>query len=193
MKLDILKKFCEFKSVEKTADYFGISIDDFFGKICQVCEDLDQIKPLAKKNHLVEPDKSLDVYIDGASRNNPGPAGIGIVFMQNEQIIHTVSKYIGEKTNNEAEYTALIEALKFALEQGVKYIKVFSDSELVVRQINGIYAIKQEHLKKLYKEALLLIEKFEHFEINHVVRDLNAKADKLAKLAIEHSDKLAHR
>ncbi|OSS43085.1 putative phosphoglycerate mutase [Desulfurella amilsii] len=193
MKLDLLKKFCEFKSVEKTADYFGISIDDFFGKISQICGDLEIDKPLAKKNHLIEPDKPLSAYIDGASSNNPGHAGIGIVFIQDEQIIDTVSEYIGEKTNNEAEYTALIEALKNGLNFGVKSIKVFSDSELVVKQIKGVYAVKQEHLKKLNKEARLLIEKFEHFEINHIVRSFNAKADKLAKSAIEHNGKLAHR
>ena len=113
--------------------------------------------------------------------------------MQDEQIIDTVSEYIGEKTNNEAEYTALLEALKKGLDFGVKSIKVFSDSELVVKQIKGIYAVKQEHLKKLNKEALSLIEKFDHFEINHVVRSLNAKADKLAKSAIEHNSKLTHK
>jgi ribonuclease HI len=143
MKLDLLKKFCELQSVEKTADYFGISIDDFFGKISQICKDLEIDKPLAKKNHLIEPDKPLSVYIDGASSNNPGPAGIGIVFIQDEQIIYTVSKYIGEKTNNEAEYIALIEALNLVLDQDIKSIKVFSDSELVVKQIKGIYAVKQ--------------------------------------------------
>jgi ribonuclease HI len=193
MKLDLLKKFCELQSVEKTADYFGISIDDFFGKVSQICKDLEIDKPLAKKNHLIEPDKPLSVYIDGASSNNPGPAGIGIVFIQDEQIIYTVSKYIGEKTNNEAEYTALIEALNLVLDQDIKSIKVFSDSELVVKQIKGIYAVKQEHLKKLNKEALSLIEKFDHFEINHVARGLNAKADKLAKSAIEHNGKLTHK
>jgi ribonuclease HI len=98
---------------------------------------------LPKKNHLIEPDKPLSVYIDGASSNNPGPAGIGIVFIQDEQIIYTVSKYIGEKTNNEAEYIALIEALNLVLDQDIKSIKVFSDSELVVKQIKGIYAVKQ--------------------------------------------------
>jgi ribonuclease HI len=193
MKLELLKKFCELQSVEKTADYFGISIDDFFGKISQICKDLGIDKPFIKKNHLIGPDKPLSVYIDGASSNNPGPAGIGIVFIQDEQIIYTVSKYIGEKTNNEAEYTALIEALNLVLDQGIKSIKVFSDSELVVKQIKGIYAVKQEHLKKLNKEALSLIEKFDHFEINHIVRSLNAKADKLAKSAIEHNGKLTHK
>ncbi|AHF97101.1 ribonuclease H [Desulfurella acetivorans A63] len=193
MNLNLLKKFCEFKSVEKTADYFGISIDDFFGKIKQICEELEKCNYLAKKNQLSNLDTTLTVFIDGASSNNPGSAGIGIVFMQNGEIIKTVSEYIGEKTNNEAEYTALIRALEIGLDLGVKSIEVFSDSELIVKQVLGKYAVKQDHLKRLNQKVLSLIDKFEHFEIKHINRNLNSQADKLAKSAIEHSDKQAHK
>lgn len=193
MKLELLKKFCEFRSAQETAKYFGISIDDFFGEIKQICDSLQLSNEFTKKNQLIEPKKTLVAFIDGASSNNPGPAGIGIVFMQDELIINTVSEYIGEKTNNEAEYIALIKALRASFNHDVKSIKVFSDSELVVKQIKGIYNIKQEHLKKLYNEALSLIKEFEYFEITHIVRDLNAQADKLAKSAIAHNDKQAHK
>ncbi|WP_291493545.1 ribonuclease HI family protein [Desulfurella sp.] len=193
MNLNLLKKFYELKSVEKTANYFGISIDDFFGKIKQICEELEKNNYLTKKKQSSNPNEILAVFIDGASSNNPGKAGIGIVFMQNGEIIKTVSEYIGEKTNNEAEYTALIKALEIGLDLGVKSIQVFSDSELIVKQIMGKYAVKQDHLKVLNQKALYLIDKFEHFEIKHISRNLNSQADKLAKSAIEHSDKQAHK
>lgn len=193
MKLELLKKFYELKSVEETAKYFSISIDDFFSEIKQICDSLQLFNESTKKNQLLDPKKTLVVFIDGAASNNPGPAGVGMVFMQNEQIINTVSEYIGERTNNEAEYIALIKALRVSLNYDVKSIKIFSDSELVVKQIKGIYNIKQENLKKLYNEALSLIKEFEYFEITHIVRDLNAQADKLAKSAIAHNDKQAHK
>ncbi len=177
MSLDLLKKFCELKSVEATAKYFGISIDDFFVQLCK------EVK--ANQNKLTPPKLNLVAFIDGASSNNPGKAGIGIVFMQNGKVIETISEYIGEKTNNEAEYIALLRALEIAQSLKAKSIQIFSDSELVVKQIKREYAIRQEHLKKLYQKALSLISKFESFEITHVERSLNTQADRLAKSAIE--------
>ncbi len=193
MNVDLLKKFCELRSVEATVKYFGITTETFFGEIEAVCERLEQSESLLEKKKCFDSNSILTVFIDGASSNNPGPAGIGIVFLQNEQIIDTISEYIGKKTNNEAEYLVLIKALQIALSCNVKSIKVFSDSELVVNQIKGVYKVRHEHLKKLYDEAIFLIKKFEQFEINHILRNSNAQADSLAKSAIEHSGKQAHK
>ncbi len=193
MNLDLLKKFCELRSVEATAKYFGLSTDTFFDKLEAICKELEKKESLLGKKNCFESNSILTVFIDGASSNNPGPAGIGIVFLQNEQIIDTISEYIGKKTNNEAEYIALIKALQIALLRDIKSIKVFSDSELVVNQIKCIYKVRHEHLKKLYDEALFLIKKFERFEINHILRNSNTYADHLAKSAIEHSGKQAHK
>ncbi|MGB9755896.1 MAG: ribonuclease HI family protein [Desulfurella sp.] len=193
MKLELLRKFCEYKSAEETARHFDISIDEFFAEIKQICDSIELSNKFTKKNQLIESKKTLVVFIDGASSNNPGPAGIGAVFMLDNQIIDTVSEYIGEKTNNEAEYIALIKALHVGLDYNIRSIKIFSDSELVVKQIKGLYNIKQEHLKKLNNEALSLIKEFEYFEINHITRNLNSQADKLAKSAIVRNDKQAHK
>jgi len=193
MNLDLIKKFCELRSIEATVKYFGITTETFFGEIEAICKDLEKLQLLKAKECCFDENCPLTVFIDGASSNNPGPAGIGIVFIQNEQVIDTISEYIGKKTNNEAEYLALIKALQIALSRNVKSIKVFSDSELVVNQIKGIYKVRHEHLKKLFDEAIYLIKQFEQFEINHVLRNSNAQADSLAKSAIEHSGKQAHK
>lgn len=125
------------------------------------------------------------VYIDGASRGNPGPAGAGVVIYDGKEEVKRVSKYLGEATNNEAEYEALILALKEAI--GLKYysIRVFSDSELLVKQINGDYRVLNPNLEKLYKKAYKEIHKFSSFQITYLGRRKNKAADALANQAID--------
>ena len=101
--------------------------------------------------------KKLVIYTDGASRGNPGHAGIGIVMKdENEKIVKEISDYIGETTNNIAEYTALVIALKTALEIYSEDVEVISDSELMVKQINGEYKVKNQGIKPLFEEATAL-------------------------------------
>lgn len=128
----------------------------------------------------------LKVYVDGASRGNPGDAGIGIVMLdENGNVVKEMSDYIGQTTNNIAEYTALITALKEALEMGCEEIEVFSDSELMVKQINGQYQIKNEGIKRLYSQVVQLMKEFRSFSINHVRREYNKRADELANEGID--------
>ncbi|KXG78496.1 14.7 kDa ribonuclease H-like protein [Fervidicola ferrireducens] len=128
----------------------------------------------------------LKVYVDGASRGNPGDAGIGIVMLdENGNVVKEMSDYIGQTTNNIAEYTALIIALKEALEMGCEEIEVFSDSELMVKQINGQYQIKNEGIKRLYSQVVQLMKEFRSFSINHVRREYNKRADELANEGID--------
>ncbi len=125
----------------------------------------------------------IKVYIDGAARGNPGPAGIGI-HIQNIKDIHD---YIGETTNNVAEYTALLRGLEEILILGYKEVHFYSDSELLVKQINGEYRVKNEKLKPLFINANLLIKRLKKFSISHVRREQNKEADKLANLGIDHA------
>nr|WP_084675107.1 ribonuclease HI family protein [Hippea jasoniae] len=126
--------------------------------------------------------KSGRLFVDGASSGNPGKAGIGVV-LQIEDDEFELSESIGVTTNNVAEYKALIEGLKLALDKKIDSIEVFSDSQLVVKQIKGEYAVKDDQLKRLHKEANKLIKRFKSFNITHIPRGKNKKADMLAKSA----------
>ncbi|OQB69133.1 MAG: 14.7 kDa ribonuclease H-like protein [Spirochaetes bacterium ADurb.Bin133] len=131
-------------------------------------------------------DKTV-IYIDGGSRGNPGDAGAGVI-LDNNGKRSGFYRYLGVKTNNEAEYSALIIGITVALENNVKNIKVFSDSELLCNQINGVYKVKNENLKKYYIEAKSLIDKLNSFEIKHILREQNGLADKMANKAMDLKD-----
>ncbi len=129
---------------------------------------------------------SLLMYTDGASSGNPGPAGIGIVINDKEdRMVGKVSLYIGKNTNNYAEYSALIRALKIALYFKTKDLKIRTDSELVVKQIKGEYKVSSAKIRPLYEEAVRLKKMISSCRIEHVTRSLNDKADYLAKKAVE--------
>ena len=129
--------------------------------------------------------KTMDIYIDGSSKGNPGDAGIGIVFAYGEEPVKNISKYIGKQTNNFAEYTALVFALQEALVMKTPAVSVYSDSELLCRQLKGEYKVKSENIKNLCAQAITLINGFEKFNIRQIPREQNKGADKLARLAIK--------
>lgn len=132
--------------------------------------------------------KKIIAYTDGASRGNPGKAGIGIALFNEEgEMIKEISDYIGETTNNIAEYTALVVALKAALEMECEEIELVLDSELIVKQIKGEYRVKNQGLKPLYQEAVKLLDQFKSYSIRHVRRENNKKADKLANRGIDEA------
>ena len=122
-----------------------------------------------------------EVYIDGGSRGNPGPAGIGVYFPG----VVEIAEYLGRQTNNFAEYSALVLALRFAVARRWGRLRVFSDSELVVKQINGAYKVRNENIKPLYEAALRWIELIPDFSIAHVRREANKDADRLANEAMD--------
>jgi len=130
--------------------------------------------------------RSCDVYIDGASKGNPGPSGVGVVFLEPDgtTTVHKeISKHIGPATNNVAEYLALIYALQEALKQQMTNLRVRTDSELLARQVTGIYKVKNPQLRLFHDLALHLIEGFHSCRIEHIPREQNAQADKLASRA----------
>ena len=126
------------------------------------------------------------LYCDGASRGNPGPAGAGALLLDPLGQIRVQSgEYLGQTTNNVAEYRALLLGLKLAQDLGVRKLQVFADSELLVRQLNGSYRVKAPHLLPLWQAAQRELQKFEAHAISHVPREENSPADGLANRAID--------
>jgi ribonuclease HI len=132
------------------------------------------------------PASCLIAHIDGGARGNPGPAGYGVVLEdQSGRKVAARSEYLGHQTNNFAEYQGLIAALEYALAHGPKALKVISDSELLVRQIKGIYKVKNAVLKDLHARAKELISQLDWFSIDHALREHNREADELANQAMD--------
>ena len=128
----------------------------------------------------------LIVSCDGASRGNPGPAGIGAqVTDERGAILGEVARGIGETTNNVAEYTAVIEGLSLAKELGAKTVTLRSDSLLLINQLTGRYRVKSEHLQPLHRQARSIGAGFEHITFEHVPRERNTAADALANLGVD--------
>jgi ribonuclease HI len=126
------------------------------------------------------------LFTDGAARGNPGPAGAGAVIVNpNGHIVAKVGKFLGESTNNVAEYMGLILGLKRAKAMGIRELEVLADSELLVRQLHGDYAVKAEHLKPLHAEASELLKAFPGAIIRHIPREENSAADAMSNRAID--------
>jgi ribonuclease HI len=125
------------------------------------------------------------IYIDGGARGNPGPAGIGVVILDaGRKKVREVYKYIGEATNNIAEYSALICALEEAVALCAREIIVHMDSELIAKQLSGEYRVKNADLKAFFERAVEMLKRFNSFEIKHIDRAKNKDADKLVNKAI---------
>ena len=125
-------------------------------------------------------------HSDGGARGNPGPAGYGVVIRdESGEKVAALSEYLGHQTNNFAEYQGLIAALEYALQHGPKALKLISDSELLVRQIKGIYKVKNATLQDLHSRAKELIAQLDWFSIGHALRAQNQDADRLANEAMD--------
>jgi len=127
----------------------------------------------------------LDIYIDGASKGNPGPSGVGVVIYREGLRIKQISNYIGQATNNVAEYTALIYALEEALLLKTKSLNINTDSQLLARQLNKVYKVRHAGIINLYNRAVHLLTGFEKVLIKHIPRQENILADKLATEAVK--------
>src|SRR5712692_1114104 len=132
------------------------------------------------------PEHYLVAHIDGGARGNPGPAGYGVLIQdESGRKVAALSEYLGHQTNNFAEYQGLIAALEYALQHGPKALKLISDSELLVRQIKGIYKVKNPTLQDLHRRAKELIAQLDWFSIGHALREHNRDADRLANEAMD--------
>jgi ribonuclease HI len=129
----------------------------------------------------------LEIFIDGASKGNPGPSGIGVVIYRDGKVIREISSFIGPATNNIAEYTALIYALEEALVMRAQRILIKTDSQLLYRQIKKIYKVKHPNMIGLYERASRIISAFKEVEFENIPREENTLADKLATRAVKEA------
>jgi ribonuclease HI len=143
-------------------------------------------RSLFSSPHAKAPEHYLIAHSDGGARGNPGPAGYGVVIQDEAgHKVAALSEYLGHQTNNFAEYQGLIAALEYAIGHGHKALKVVSDSELLVRQIKGIYKVKNSTLQELHGRAKELIARLDWFSIDHALREHNREADELANEAMD--------
>ncbi len=132
--------------------------------------------------------KTAVLYVDGAARGNPGPAGAGIRLETEDGALLTErAVFLGEATNNVAEYRALLEGLEVAREVGVGRLRIRTDSQLLARQLDGRYRVKNAALIELWSKARALLDAFEQWEVEEVPRSQNRDADRLANLAIDRA------
>jgi ribonuclease HI len=142
-------------------------------------------KPLFESREN-SPERYLIAHSDGGARGNPGPAGYGVVIKdESGRTVAALSEYLGHQTNNFAEYQGLIAALEYAIKHGPKALKLISDSELLVRQIKGIYKVKNATLQELHGRSKELIAQLDWFSIGHAFREQNQEADRLANEAMD--------
>lgn len=146
-------------------------------------------EPPAKRSvHTTSPGqvRRVRVFSDGAARGNPGPAGAGAVVLdENGQVLKNLGRFLGRQTNNVAEYEGLLLGLRWARAHGAREVEVRADSQLLIRQLEGSYAVKNEVLRRLHAEALALLRAFEKYELIHVPREVNALADEMSNRAID--------
>ena len=128
----------------------------------------------------------LEIYIDGASKGNPGPSGVGVVIFESGRAVKNLANFIGNATNNIAEYTALIHALQEALIMRADSVKINTDSQLLYRQIKGEYKVKDKNILGLYTQAVHLMSAFKEVLITNIPREDNKSADKLATEAVKN-------
>ena len=130
--------------------------------------------------------KNFTLHTDGGSRGNPGPAGIGgVISDSNGEFLVEFKKYIGVATNNIAEYMALIEGLRLAIDNEIKALDCYLDSELIVKQLNGQYKVKDSNMKLLFAKVTELLSNFDSVKFEHVRRENNKEADRLVNEALD--------
>jgi len=149
--------------------------------------DSGNLFPVSKSSAKSAP-AAHTAHVDGGARGNPGPAGYGVAIQDaSGHLVAELSEYLGHHTNNYAEYQGLIAALRYAAENRITALKVISDSELMVRQMKGVYKVRHPELRRLYDEAQQLVRRLEHFEIRHALREQNRTADRLANEAMDRA------
>lgn len=132
------------------------------------------------------PPEAVIANIDGGARGNPGPAAYGVVVRNSKgEVLAELSDYLGLQTNNFAEYSGLLAALDYAVRQGYKSFKIFSDSELLVRQMQGRYKVNNLALQELFARAQSMVRKLDRFSIEHVLRERNKEADRLVNKVLD--------
>ncbi|MEK6532091.1 MAG: ribonuclease HI family protein [Deltaproteobacteria bacterium] len=187
---DFLEALCETLDIDRAIERLGITREQARAIL------KGYLRPYSKKSEKERKpcggvaEGVFEVCVDGASRGNPGESGAGAVIKNHEGgVIKRLKKYLGTATNNEAEYQALIMALKEVHSMRIRRISVFADSELMVKQLKGEYKVKSQTLKPFYATAAGLLSNFEAFSITHIERERNKAADTLANEAIDQKSR----
>ena len=132
---------------------------------------------------------SYKIYTDGASRGNPGPSGIGaVIFDEKGKVVHEIAEYIGEVTNNVAEYLALVAALDYCVKHKISPVEILADSQLLIKQLKGEYRVKHENIIPLYRQVQAFLSQLQVTGYKHVYREDNRHADKLANRGIDEHE-----
>jgi ribonuclease HI len=164
----------------------GLEISQVLGRFQLSREELRSLFQEAANHYRAQETGYFTLYCDGAARGNPGPAGAAAVLKDPQgNLVAQASRYLGETTNNVAEYQALLLGLKLAQEHGARKIRVLADSQLLVEQLNGRYQVRSPHLLPLWQQARKELKNFEACAISHLDRRLNYQADLLARQAID--------
>jgi ribonuclease HI len=150
------------------------------------------LEPRKRRKSVVEPAfqgarrfEELHVYVDGAARGNPGPAAVGVLVLTRQgKRVAAFGEAIGETTNNYAEYTALVHALRLLSVFEVDRLRVYTDSELMAKQVKGEYRVKEKTLQSPYTQVLSMLRRYKDWDISHIPREENAEADRLANHAL---------
>ncbi len=201
--LEFLRALTRDLNVDRAADSCGLSrhqAREILSSLCELyasglengCAPTDPLSPPGRAREMsaleTAPGAELRIYIDGASRGNPGPAAAGVVLKDRRgREIGTLKRRLGHATNNLAEYSALLLGLEEATRRRAQRITLFSDSELLVRQMQGLYKVRSKDLRPLHAKAMALVRAFEKFDIIHIGREKNARADALANEALDES------
>lgn len=137
---------------------------------------------------MADTDKRIKIYTDGGARGNPGPAAIGVVFMNGDEILDEYKEFIGDTTNNQAEYRAVLAALNISRDKGYTNLDFYIDSQLVVEQLNRNYKVKDKGLQQLFLEAWNIIQEFKKVTFTHIPREENTAADRLVNEALDEGE-----
>ena len=180
----LLLAIAEHETLEKACAALRISRDDALKLLRGAAVRLQNENPPEPPSRL-DGQRKVYVFSDGAARGNPGPAGAGAVIKDaSGKVLQRLKKALGKTTNNVAEYKGLILGLRKAQELGAREVEVRADSELMIKQLNGKYAVRNEGLKPLYNEAKALLETFK-WNAEHIPREENAEADEMSNRAID--------
>lgn len=177
--VQVLRHLADTLDVEQTLTAFPGMTREALSEIIHAMTGTDQNSP-----------STAVLSVDGAARGNPGQAGAGMVLQTTDGSIHRFGEYLGEATNNVAEYRALLKGMQKAAQLGIRKLLVRSDSELIVKQLNGQYKVKSPHLQDLYFTAIKAISSFDKVTFTHVPREENKDADRMANLAIDAKGKV---
>lgn len=191
----LLLAIAEHESLERTCAALGIDRETAAKLLRGAAGALRAEKPPPKKASVkrdgdeaaaLRDSQALRVFSDGAARGNPGPAGAGAVITDAKgNVVARLGHYLGRQTNNVAEYQGLLLGLRHAAELGAREVEVRADSQLMIRQLKGEYAVRNTALKPLHAEALRLLRGFSRYELQHVPREENALADEMSNRAID--------